>query len=392
MLQFKRHYLTSVVLWVLAVYAFLPTESETSTFPMIVRTFAACLIMLTALISVLELRFQFSIPLVFLIFYFTVLAVISFSFRYFVVLVVVSSAFVWAVAFYQSQYFRRATVLALNLLLYFSIGFLLLQFVEYYLFGRLFDYHNLLFPWSEARLPLWSSLARVGGVYLEPGSYANWMYVFLLLRLFLDRSVNFTLVPLVAFTMAFSMSAWGVLVGAFVLFVYSFGRLDRAFVFYLICGLIGIYVAGSLLQTGDILAFMEAKLFYSGSRDVRDSAFQEFISTFPEWIVFGLGFGKVFCVDCSSPQDAGVLISLIVVYGAPLALFALGAIFVFAYRQGGWHLAVLALPLITTKIFYWEPVFWFIFMISLLGLLLEPYVAKWNPEGVDEITFLRKSF
>lgn len=390
MLQFKKEYLVAVILCFLAVYAFVPTESETSTFPMLVRTVAVSALMIVSLAHIVELRFQFAIPLVLIVFYFSVLAVISFSFRYFVAVIVVSAAFYWAVAYYQSRIFRRATVFAINFLLYFSIGFLILQFLEYYVTGRLFDYHNLIFPWSEARLPLWSSLARVGGAYLEPGTYANWIYVFLLFRLFLDRSANFLLVPLVSFTMIFSMSAWGVLVGIFVISVYASGRLDKTVLLYLFSALIGGYVAFSLLELGDVWALLENKILYSGSRESRDSTLQEFLGIFPDWVIFGLGFGKVFCVDCTSPQDAGLIISLVVVYGLPFAFFVFAVILFFAFQQGGLQLFVLALPLLTTKLFYWEHVFWFMFMLSLLGLLLRPVVERWNAEGVDEIVFLRR--
>lgn len=390
LLQLRKEYLIAVVLCFLAIYAFVPTESETSTFPMVVRTVAVTVLMVVSIVNIAELRFQFAIPLVLIVFYFSVLAVISFSFRYFVAVIVVSAAFCWAVAFYQSKIFRRATVFAINFLIYFSIGFLVLQFLEYYSTGRLFDYHNLIFPWSEARLPLWSSLARVGGAYLEPGTYANWIYVFLLFRLFLDRSAGFLLVPLVSFTMIFSMSAWGVLVGIFVISVYAFGKLDKTVLLYFLSALIGGYVVFSLLELGDVWALLENKIFYSGSRESRDGALQEFLGIYPDWLIFGLGFGKVFCVDCTSPQDAGLIISLVVVYGLPFAIFVLAVIYFFAFKQGGLQLLVLTLPLLTTKLFYWEHVLWFVFMLSLLGLLLRSVLDRWNPEGVDEVVFLRR--
>ncbi len=214
---------------------------------MIVRTISVSALMVVAVASVLELKLDFVIPLIFIVLYFTVLCAISFSFRYFVTLAVVVAGFFWALAYYQNESFRRASVYAVNFLLYFSAGFLILQFLEYYLIGRLFDYHNLIFPWSEARLPLWSSLARVGGVYIEPGTYANWIYTFLLFRFFVDRSVNPLIVPLVSTTMIFSMSAWGMIVGVFVFFVYATEKLDFKIVLYILSAVVGAYAIFALV-------------------------------------------------------------------------------------------------------------------------------------------------
>lgn len=367
MLQVRKSYILSVLLFFLYVYSFVPTESETSTFPMIVRTVTVVFLMFVCLCNVVEVRFQFFAPVLFLIFYFSVLAAISFSFRYFVSLAVVLGAFSWALAYYQSDSFRRAAIISLDFLVYSSAGFLILQFLEFYLAGRLFDYHNLIFPWSEARLPLWSSLARVGGVYIEPGTYANWVYAFLLLRIFLDKNISPLLVPLVSFTMIFSMSAWGVIVGVFVLVVYGVNKLDLRVMIYLLCAAVGIYIVVSVVNLGDMAHLLESRVLYSGSREVRDDTFQEFLSVAPRLLVFGLGFGRVFCIDCQSPQDAGLVISLLVVYGLPFTLFVLSVVFGFAYRKGGFRLAVLCMPLLNTKLFYWEHVFWFIFMIAAVG-------------------------
>lgn len=367
MLQVRKSYILSGLLFLFYVYAFVPTESETSTFPMLVRTVSAILLMLVCLCNVAEMRFQFAAPVLFLIFYFSVLAAISFSFRYFVSLVVVLSAFSWALAYYQSASFRRAAIISLNFLIYSSVGFLVLQFLEFYLVGRLFDYHNLIFPWSEARLPLWSSLARVGGVYIEPGTYANWIYAFLLLRLFLDKNISPLLVPLISFTMIFSMSAWGVLVGVFVLLVYGMKRFDWRVIVYLLAAAVGVYIIVSVVNLGDVAHLLESRILYSGSREVRDDTFQEFLSVVPRLLVFGLGFGRVFCIDCQSPQDAGLIISLLVVYGLPFTLFVLSVVFCFAYRKGGFRFVILCFPLLNAKLFYWEHVFWFIFMVAALG-------------------------
>lgn len=385
----KKEFFLSILLAILYVYSFIPTEGETSTLPMIVRAVAVCFVMVAAISSLLELRFYFAIPILLIVFYITVLCAISFSFRYFVALVVILAGFCWALAYYQNDRFRRASVSSIDFLLYFSVGFLILQFLEYYLIGRLFDYHNLVFPWSEARLPLYSSLARVGGIYIEPGTYANWVYAFLLFRLFADRNVNPLIVPLISSTMIFSMSAWGVIVGLYLLCVYATKKFDYKIVLYFLGAAVGAYVVVLLVDLKDVWALLENRLLYSGSRAVRDDTFQEFLGVLPDVVIFGLGFGNVFCVDCQSPQDAGLIISLVVVYGMAFTAFVLGVVLFFAYQQGGLRLLALCLPLLSAKLFYWEHVFWFLFMLALLGIYLRPFLDRWsfgvaedvNPEG-----------
>lgn len=384
----RKSFFLSILLAILYVYSFIPTEGETSTLPMIVRAIAAGVLLIVAVFSVLELRFQFAIPLLLVILYFTVLCAISFSFRYFVSLVVVVAGFFWALAFYQNGSFRRAVVYSVDFLIYFSAAFLILQFLEFYLIGRLFDYHNFIFPWSEARLPLYSSLARVGGVYIEPGTYANWIYAFLLLRLFVEHDINPLMVPLVTATMIFSMSAWGVIVGLFVLLFYAAEKVDYKIIFYILGAAAAGYAVVVLVDVGDVIALLENRLFYSGSRTVRDDTFQEFIDVFPNLLVFGLGFGKVFCVDCQSPQDAGLIVSLLVVYGLPFTLFVLGVIFFFAYQRGGLRFLVLSVPLLNTKLFFWEHVFWFLFMLALLGIVLRRFHGRWEINEVDETSLV----
>lgn len=311
MLQVRRSLFLSFLLVLLYCYSLIPTESETSTFPLIVRTSAALAIVLVAVANLNEVRVYYSISVVFILVYFLVLSAISFSFRYFVNSVVVLAAFFWALAYFQSYSFRSGATLALDMVIYGSVFFLILQFLEYYLTGKLFDYHNLFFPWSESRLPLWSSLARVGGVYIEPGTYANWIYVLLILRIFLEKKIGAVMVPLVAVTMMLSMSAWGVIIGLFILVAYTIRGFDYKVILLVSVIVFGAVAGAALVDLSDVFNFLENRVFYSGSRNVRDDAFSEFIQIFPDVLIFGLGFGKVFCVDCLSPQDAGLVISLV---------------------------------------------------------------------------------
>lgn len=353
----------------LFVYILIPTESEASTFPLMVRTAVAMVLVGVALFSIREVRLGYSLVLVFVLFYFLVLSAISFSLRYFVASAAVVAAFFWALAYFQSSSFRNASVLALDLLIYVSMFFLVLQFMEYYLTGKLFDYHNLLFPWSEARLPLWSSLARVGGVYIEPGTYSNWIYTFLLLRLFMEKEVGSLMVPFVAITMIFSMSAWGVIIGVFVLAVYLVKGLDYKLAALIVAILGGFALGATLVDFGDVVHFLENRAFYSGSRNVRDDAVEEFLKILPDVLVFGLGFGRVFCVDCLSPQDAGVVISAVSVYGLIFSALFFSVIFYYAYLRGGVRFFLLCVPLLNTKLFYWDHILWMIFMFAVLGLV-----------------------
>lgn len=378
MLQVRRSVVLSFLLVLLYFYSLIPTESEVSTFPLIVRTSAALAIVFVAIANLNEIRAYYSIPVVFVLLYLLVLSAVSFSLRYFVNSVVVLAAFFWALAYFQSHSFRSGATLALDMLIYGSAFFLVLQFFEYYLTGNLFDYHNLFFPWSESRLPLWSSLARVGGVYIEPGTYANWIYVLLILRIFLEKQIGSVMVPLVAVTMMLSMSAWGVIIGLFVLTVYVIRGFDYKFILLVLVIFFGVAAGAVLIDFGDVVHFLENRVFYSGSRNVRDDTFIEFIRVLPDVLIFGLGFGKVFCVDCLSPQDAGLVISLVTVYGLVFSCLFVSIVYYYAYLRGGWRLIFLCLPLLNTKLFYWDHVLWFLFMIGALGLMALRLYPAWD--------------
>lgn len=72
---------------------------------------------------------------------------------------------------------------ALTLVLVINLAAILFQFVSHQINLDYFDFHNILFPMSEARAgnETWAQGVRISGFHLEPGTYSTWVAMLVVL-------------------------------------------------------------------------------------------------------------------------------------------------------------------------------------------------------------------
>ena len=125
------------------------------------------------------------------------------------------------VSVWSAESRRTILINALDIVIVTFIAFLVLQAMYYGLTGVMVDFHNLLFPFSQARLfQTQDSLWRFTGHQIEPGTYANWMYALVLLRALasgnLFSRISFAGVASILITTSF----WGVFAVIFFVLAY----------------------------------------------------------------------------------------------------------------------------------------------------------------------------
>lgn len=264
----------------------------------------------------------------------------------------------------------------LRFLIYISFLSIFIQVIIYSFFEYI-DFHALVYPWSEARFQiLISSAARLGGIYIEPGTLSNWMYSFLLLHILLKGFVDFRLALITAISMILSLSGWGVAIAIVIVLFLTFQNgvmsLQRNKIFINWKTIVLVFIIPIVFMTflwfflsDDVVLFLKNKIsFQDGSGDVRISVYKEFFDAIPRLAFIGFGYESDFCKNCASAQDAGLFFGMSIVYGILFTMVFFGLILFSFFRMLGFKGVLLAFPLLTTKLFYWEFVVFLIFFTS----------------------------
>ncbi|WP_352337696.1 hypothetical protein [Psychrobacter sp. 16-MNA-CIBAN-0192] len=308
-------------------------------------------------------------------------ALSSFSLKFLIAFQGLLLGVIWAYSFYRKFLTSVYLIDALKLLIYTSFLALVLQFILYNFFNYV-DIHSIIFPWSEARYQESEGFIRLGGMYIEPGTLSNWIYALFLLFLLVEDKPDTKLTLATALAMLFSLSAWGVAVSGivFIFFIlqykfiaYEEGRLvfkRRSFIM-LIVGIISILLLLSFFITDSIYSFLESKLlFETGSGEIRIDTYNEFFKTLPDILFFGSGYASDFCINCKSPQDAGLFIIFTVVYGLFFSVLFFLLIVLAFFKKYNFKGIILILPLLTSKIYYWDYIVLLIFFSAFYQIFL----------------------
>lgn len=259
---------------------------------------------------------------------------------------------------------------ALDALVYCWLFALIFQVLGYFAGYGVLDLHGMLHPYSAARIQGQGYFLRFTGVHIEPGTYANWMYGLLLLRLLVSGRIFDGLAIAAMLSILVTMSAWGLLtvlsyflVMFFQIFrrnpVVARGKLTLIFVVVaVVAGLSILENYTFFLDTFDYFYNRAQLLDASGTAKV--DAYGAFSIIFLDLIFSGLPLNVDFCNGCDSPQDAGIFVNLVVRGGLIFAVVMFGLIARSLVRIQGLFGLVLLLPLAFGKYFYFDPIFWFL--------------------------------
>lgn len=354
-----------LLLLVLSVYTFIPFEMETDGAALQIRSTAAMLLSIFILVSIRWRLDRQTLLIALTVLSAVVLAgLVSTSGRIFVLCISIFLGVLIACAARDDVSFRENFSVALEVLLAASSLALILQVVIWKGTGEIVRIHEIVFPMSEARVEDHEYFARMGGVYIEPGTFSNWSCLLALVYRFLVPKPRTWLMILVGSAMVISLSAWGVAAGATMVLLSVFGSLRRGSLAAV--PLVGASaLAVTLLFSTDVLDFFEAKSsLESDSGDSKIVALNEFIRIFSNILLFGQGFAPDFCRSCLAPQDAGILIGFSVVFGVLVSALVFFFFYVGVARKLGISGLVLGAFVALSKVFYWDFILWTLLFLA----------------------------
>lgn len=353
------------------LYCLVPTESVGSNRALVPRLAVAAAIV-AVVVTLLKPRIsRNSVWYLIICVLFSLIAVVrSFSAYFFLFGFSVVFAVALASAALQNRAFRQSLSSAVFALLALSVLVLLFQITIYLYSGTVLDIHEMLFPYSSpARLYESAGVFRFSGFYIEPGTYANWVYLFLMIYMALNPAARADVVFIVAFSMALTLSAWGVVVALLLVGVSilrDFGR--RSFLLLVSIPLVLAITPMSLVDT--VLTILDLKLSPDeASAGYKVEAYAQFQKIAGDVLLLGDGFSSKFCQSCVAPQDAGLAINLAVVMGVLFSIGLFGVYFVTLLRAGAIRFTVLSLPFLFTKAYYWDFSVWLLFFLVISGCL-----------------------
>ncbi len=354
-----------LLLFVLFVYTFIPFETASEGLALQIRSVGAILLMAYALLTAKWSLDRSTLAIAVLVLSMAVLAaIVSTSGRVFILGISVFLGAVISCAIRDDIKFRANFLCALELLLVISSLALLVQVAIWKATGEIVHIHEFVFPLSESRVEDHFFFARMGGVFIEPGTYANWTCLFVVAyRLLSDRPKHW-LMFLVGAAMVASVSAWGLAAGLVILLVSAAGAL-RAAPLSGIPLLAGVGLAISWVLSSDVLDFIETKsALESDSGDSKVVAINEFVRIFDSILLLGQGFAPDFCRFCLAPQDAGVFIGLSVVTGVLFAVVAFSFFYLGVFSKAGLSGLLVAAFVVVSKVFYWDFILWVLFFLA----------------------------
>ncbi|WP_156883668.1 hypothetical protein [Salipiger mucosus] len=264
---------------------------------------------------------------------------------------------------------------------------LLLGVVSYFGLGLEIDFHQLMFPWSAARVQEFMGFFRVTGFQIEPGTYTATVYFCALVSGALRGRLFGRIESVAVASTLFTLSAWSILavtsyfIGCLVDYVMSIDRGGRA-AKALAATLATVPVFGVIL----VLDFESTAFFQyfldrftvedaSGSMVMKIQAWDAFTSQFNGGMILPKPLSISFCQTCSSPQDLGTLINFVWFLGLAIAIPFLAVLSIRAFRAAGLGLLICSLPLVVAKFYFFDPSLWLYFGILLFygGAMPEAY-------------------
>jgi len=305
---------------------------------------------------------------IFFIFLSSILFFVSYGRAIYSFIPAIAFASIVVPAIYNNTQFKYQFTQALFVLIVISIIMVFFQVIVYFTTGDLLLLHEFVFPFSKARIATelqFNNLTRMGGMYIEPGTYSNYMFLLLTLYFFLKKEINNRIIFFTALSIILTYSLWGMIFSLYLLlllFVINFlrGSLKRK-IFLLLIVIIGTFYGIQKIENSSAFQFSVAKLERNGSQNstgAKKIAYEKFSKNFDNLFFIGDGFAPNFRSEISSLQDAGLLLNLAIVFGIiPTVILFIFFIF-FIFKLTNYTIVLISLPIFMSKIFYWDPAFW----------------------------------
>lgn len=351
------------VVFALLIYCLIPFETDPVDLSIAIRMIIAAVLTIIAASKINYNRRSvlgvYMAAFTSFIVFIMVSAFVSFSFRFFATISALIFAAICTAAVRTNPDFRSNFILALRFLIYLSVGLFFAQIVWWQLSGTIIQFHDIVFPFSSGRTEDHELFVRLGGMYIEPGTHAHWLFMIYLVYLFASRSVVDRIAIFVGASLISTVSVWGAFAGLLLILLYIMVHIrGRNFFLAIIVSLLGL-MAIYLLMDSEFYQFIERKLLFETESGVsKVDAYNEFGSILFDILFIGNGFNPGFCENCLSPQDAGLFLSISVVFGVLFSsVISVVALFG-SYTQGGITFLALTALIFTTKLFYWDYVFW----------------------------------
>lgn len=370
----------TLLLLISLLYAFIPVESGKGQFVFLLQSsFLILITLLSMYVSKFKIKMNRlgKISLFVLLFYTIFSIQISNGGREYTMLVSILFSFITASAINYNENFRKYFLTALKGLIILSIIVLILQLLIFMVTGNIIHIHEMIYPFSEARIgtdKLFEDLYRFGGFYTEPGTYSNWLYLFLVIYMILSRKIFTPLILIGSLSMILSYSVWGMVFGAYLFTIAVMTKIKKsswAFKFLLIVSFLSFsFYSVYKFEDSSAVQFALYKLDLNSantSTSGKIDFYKKYEANIIDLLLIGEGYKPKTYEGIGSPQDTGTIINLSVIFGI-LFTFIILFIFVISFQKCcGWIMLFASLPIFISKIYFSDPAFWLLYFLVVYG-------------------------
>lgn len=372
------------------MYTLIPFETSNPSLSILIRLLFAMSITLFALYSnkfKININYLFIVTIILIINAVFIAAIQSLSLRFFVFLGSIAFSIIFATIIQNNISFKNKVLFSLKAIILLSVSTLFIQIIIYKFTNNLIQFHEIFFPLSHARFAFQDNfgIVRMGGMYLEPGTYANYLYMLLMVFIIINKKISHPLVFLSAVSIIFTYSIWGMISGLFLLiiaFIDKFKYISiKSKLFLIIVILLASTYSVKYISNSGAINFAIAKLngdIVSGSVSSKKDTYDEFKENFLDYMLYGDGFDPNFRKGESSVQDSGLLLNMTIIFGL---LFTILITFIYMSTLLKWYgikYLILMAPLVFSKVYYWDYIFWLLFFLVLSGALIKEKNNQFN--------------
>ncbi len=276
-----------------------------------------------------------------------------------------------------------------------NVAALLIEVSFYFAGFGFLNVHGLVFPWSDARNGVFIGVARFSGLQVEPGTYANVVYLSVVISSLARRKISGAYEFVAMLSTLATLSAWApIAVSAFLfgsLIEVTMQRsanlsLKKRLLYSLSClvtVLAGLFWILSPEQVSIQEYFLTRLDLSDGAGSIRfkAEALEQWLDNLWLEMMLPHQLSDAFCAQCISPQDLGFGFNLIYYIGIVLSVFLFAPLIYKLVKEYGLAFVFLLLPLFINKAFFYDSAVWLIIGMVLLRPRRERRVLR-NPSGI----------
>lgn len=372
----KKDNLIILLLFISFLYSFIHVEGGPGQFRFLMQS---SFLMIITFLALYTSNFRINMNRLgkislFLLFFFTILSIlISNAGREYTMIVSIIFSSITASVIHYNEKFKKNFLTALQSLIILSIGLLVLQLLIFKTTGNIIKFHEIFYPFSQGRIgvdKLFDDLYRFGGLYIEPGTYSNWLYLFLIIYIILSRKIFSPLVLIGSLSLILSFSVWGMIFGTYLFIISIMLKIKKASLKYKFLILLSFFSFAfySITQFEDNSAvkFAIYKLDVDSgntSTSAKVDFYKKYQSDLTKLLFIGEGYTPSIYKGIDSPQDTGFIINLSVIFGIFFTFIIFLIFFISLVKCCGWIMLFAFLPILTSKIYFSDPVFWLLFFL-----------------------------